>query len=151
MMRKGAMKVLVVDDSAIIRERLIAMLSRIIRAEDISYAEDAPEAMNSIQKLNPDAVILDTRTPGGNGIDVLQEIKRNNQTVPVIVLTDYPYRQYRRKYVDAGTDFFFDKSTEFNQVMAALKHLKRIDADKTTNPRSRDDKIDSKRKGDKSK
>ncbi|MDH4068640.1 MAG: response regulator [Dehalococcoidia bacterium] len=145
------MKVLIVDDSAIIRTRLIAMLSRIMRAEDISYAEDAPEAMNSIQKLNFDAVILDTRMPGGNGIDVLLEIKRNNQDLPVIVLADYPYRQYRRKYVDAGADFFFDKSTEFNQVMAALKHLSRIDADKTTNPRSRDDEIDSKRKGDKSK
>ncbi len=89
--------------------------------------------------------------PGGNAIDLLREIKRNNQTLPVIVLTDYPYRQYRRKYVDAGADFFFDKSTEFDQVMAALKRLSRIDVDKTTGARSRHDKINPRKKGDRSK
>ncbi len=148
-MERGVMKVLIVDDSAIVRERLIAMVCRIVKAENVSYAEDATEALNSIPKLNPNAVILDTRMPGGNGIDVLLEIRRNNQTVPVIVLADYPYRQYRRKYVEAGADFFFDKSTEFYQVMAALKRLSSIDADKTTGPRSRDGRIDSRKKGDK--
>lgn len=47
------MKVLIVDDSAIVRERLIAMLSKITEADNISYAEDVPKATNSIQKLNP--------------------------------------------------------------------------------------------------
>jgi DNA-binding NarL/FixJ family response regulator len=118
------MKVLIIDDSAIVRNRVIAMLSETVKAESISYAEeDAPGAIDSIQKLNPEAVILDIRMPGGNGIDVLLEIKKNNQTPFVVVLTDYPYRQYHRKYVDAGADFFFDKSTEFDQVMAVLKRL----------------------------
>ena len=117
------MKVLITDDSAIVRKRLIAMLSKIIKAENISYTEDAPGAINSIQKLKPDAVILDTRMPGGNGIDVLLEIKKNNQTPLVVVLTDYPYRHYRTKYIEAGADFFFDKSTEFDQVMAVLERL----------------------------
>jgi len=151
MIGKSVMKVLITDDSAIIRKRLITMLSRIVKAENISYTEDAPEAMDSIQQLNPDAVILDTRMLGGNGIDVLLKIKQNNQALPVIALTDYPYRQYRRKYVDAGADFFFDKSTEFDQVMAALKRLSRIDVDKTTGARSRHDKINPRKKGDGSK
>jgi two-component system response regulator DevR len=123
MMEKGVMKVLITDDSAIVRKRLIAMLSKIIKAENISYTEDAPGAINSIHKLNPDAVILDVRMPGGNGIDVLLEIKKNNQTPLVVVLTDYPYRHYRTKYIEAGADFFFDKSTEFDQVMAVLERL----------------------------
>jgi DNA-binding NarL/FixJ family response regulator len=123
MMEKGVMRVLIMDDSAIVRKRLITMVSKIMKAENISYAEDAPGAINSIHRLNPDAVILDMRMPGGNGIDVLLEMKRNIQTLPVIVVADYPYRQYHRKYVDAGADFFFDKSTEFDQVMAVLERL----------------------------
>lgn len=149
---KGAMKVLIMDDSAIVRKRLTAMLSKIVEEENISYAEDATEAINSIQKLSPDALILDMRMPGGNGIDLLLEMKRNDQTLPIIVLTDYPYRQYQRQYVDTGADFFFDKSTEFNQMMAVLRRLgKNSDSDKATSPRSRDNKIDSRKKGDESK
>ena len=52
--------------------------------------------------------------------DVLLKIKRNNQTLPVIALTDHRFRQYRGKYVEAGADFFFDKSTRFDQVTALL-------------------------------
>jgi len=41
----------------------------------------------------------------------------------VIVFTNYPYPQYRRKCIDAGADFFFDKSTEFDKVTEVLKQL----------------------------
>jgi DNA-binding NarL/FixJ family response regulator len=123
MMKRGVMKVLIMDDSATVRKRLIAMLSKIIRAENISHAEDAPGAINSIHKLDADPVIPDIRMPGGSQMDVLLKIKRNNQTLPVIALTDYPYRQHRRKYVEAGADFFFDRSTEFAKVMAVSRRL----------------------------
>ena len=117
------MKVLIVDDSAIVRERLSAMLAKITEAENISFAEDVPEAISSVQKLNLDVVILDIRMPGGSGLDVLREIKKSNPTPLVIVLTNYPYPQYRRKYIDAGADFFFDKSTEFDKVTVVLRRL----------------------------
>jgi len=117
------MKVLIVDDSALVRERLKAMLSEITELEDISQARDSLEAISSFQKLNPEVVILDIRMPGGSGIDVLQEIKKSNQPPVVIVLTNYPYPQYRRKCMDAGADFFFDKSTEFDKVTEVLNQL----------------------------
>ena len=118
------MKVLIVDDSAIVRERLRAVISKITEAKDISYAEDVPEAISSVQKLNPEVVILDIEMPGGSGIDVLREIKKGNQPPLVVVLTNYPYPQYRKKCMDAGADFFFDKSTEFDKVTEVLKQLK---------------------------
>ena len=118
------MKILIVDDSAIMRERLKVMLSDITELENISQAEDVPEAISSFQKLDPEVVILDIRMPGGSGIDVLREIKKGNQPPLVIVLTNYPYPQYRRKYIEAGADFFFNKSTEFEKVTEVLKQLK---------------------------
>ena len=118
------MKVLIVDDSEIVRERLKVVLSDITELENISQAEDVLGAITSFQKLNHEAVILDIRMPGGSGIDVLQEIKKSNHPPVVIVLTNYPYPQYRRKCIDAGADFFFDKSTEFDKVIEVLKQLK---------------------------
>jgi len=121
---RDIMKILIVDDSAIIRERLKAMLSEITELENISQTTDVLEALNSYQKMNPEVVILDIRMPSGSGIDVLREIKKSNQPPLVIVLTNYPYPQYRRKCLDAGADFFFDKSTEFSKVTDVLQQLK---------------------------
>jgi DNA-binding NarL/FixJ family response regulator len=118
------MKVLIVDDSAIIREILRDILSEITELENITQAKDSLEAISSFEKVNPDVVILDIRMPGGSGIDVLRKIKKSNQPSLVIVLTNYPYPQYRRICIAAGADYFFDKSNEFEKVTEVLKQLK---------------------------
>lgn len=118
------MKILIVDDSEIMRERLKATLSEITELENISQAKDSLEAIRTFEKLHPEVVILDIRMPGGSGIDVLPEMKTATKPPLVIVLTNYPYPQYRRKCIEAGADFFFDKSTEFDKVTEVLKQLK---------------------------
>ena len=118
------MKIFIADDSAVVRERLIEMLSELPEIEIIGQAQDGLEATNLIKKLNPDVVILDIRMPRENGIDVLQNIKRDKQAPIVIMLTNYPYPQYRKKCMEAGADFFFEKSTEFEKVMGVLKKVK---------------------------
>lgn len=124
MMAKGVKNVLITDDSAIVRKRLVAMFSRIVNGEDISYAEDAAEAIDSIQELNPDAIILDIRMPGGSQMDVPPRIARSNQTHRVTAPNDYPHRQRRTNYADVGADFFSDRSTEFDRVGEVSKQLK---------------------------
>jgi len=118
------MKIFIADDSAVVRERLIEMLSELPGIEIIGQAQDGLEATNLIKKLNPDVVILDIRMPRENGIDVLQNIKRDKQAPIVIMLTNYPYPQYRKKCMEAGADFFFEKSTEFEKVMEVVKKVK---------------------------
>jgi len=117
------MKVFIADDSAVVRERLKEMLSELPEIEIIGQAEDGFQATKLIEKLNPDVVILDIRMPRGNGIDALQNIKKNNPTITVIMLTNYPYPQYRKKCMKAGADYFFDKATEFEKVTEVLKKL----------------------------
>lgn len=117
------MKVLIADDSEVVCERLTATLSEIAGIEIIGKAGDTPEAIDSIHQLHPDAVILDIRMPGGSGIEVLKSIKKTNASPVIIVLTNYPYPQYRKTCMTLGADFFFDKSTEFEKVAQALKAL----------------------------
>jgi DNA-binding NarL/FixJ family response regulator len=121
--KKKIVKVFIVDDSAVLRERLITILSELKGIEIIGQAKGPTEAQEAIPKLKPDVVILDIRMPGGNGIDVLENIKKGKSPPIVIMFTNYPYRQYRKKYMDAGADFFFDKSTEFEKVIEVLKKL----------------------------
>lgn len=117
------MKVLVVDDSALLRERLISMISDLPGVMAIAQAQDAPEALNSVQKLNPDVVILDIRLSDGNGIEVLQKMKKDNSAAVTIMFTNYPYPQYRKKCQEVGADFFFAKSTEFHKITDVLKQI----------------------------
>ena len=117
------MKIFIVDDSALVRERIIAMISEHPGIEITGQAKNAQEGINSILKLKPDVVILDIRMPGGNGIEVLKNIKKNSSGPTIIILTNYPYPQYRKKCMEAGADYFFNKSTEFNKIIEVIKKL----------------------------
>jgi DNA-binding NarL/FixJ family response regulator len=117
------LKVFIADDSALVRERLTALISEIEGVEVVGQAGDVPEVLEGIQHLRPDAVTLDIRMPGNNGIQVLEAIKKSTAAPVVIMLTAFPYPQYRKKCLEAGADYFFDKATEFDQVAEVLKKI----------------------------
>jgi len=116
-------KVLIVEDSVLVRERLLTMVSEIGGVEVIGQTGDPQNARVIIRSFHPDVVILDIRLPGGSGIDVLKEIKQEKEAPVVIVLTSFPYPQYRKECINAGAEFFFNKSTEFDKVSEVLKML----------------------------
>ncbi len=119
------MRVFIADDSAVVRERLMALLSEVPGIEVIGEAQDAGEATECIMRLKPDAVILDIRMRGRSGIDVLRDLGRMQRPPTVMMLTNYPYPQYRKRCMDAGAKLFFDKSTEFEKAVEALRELGR--------------------------
>jgi DNA-binding NarL/FixJ family response regulator len=121
--RGGMVKVLLVDDSSIVRERLKAMLSKVPKVETISQAKDQLEAVELLKKLNPEVIVLDIQMPGGSGIDLLRKVKSREKPPLAILLTNLSDSQYRKKCMDAGADFFFDKSTEFDKVAEVLRQL----------------------------
>jgi YesN/AraC family two-component response regulator len=118
-------KVLIADDSLIVREHLVTMLDELAGIKVVGQAENVAEAISGIRILQPDVVILDIQMPGGNGIDVLQTIKQDEVAPMVIILTNYPYLAYRQKCLQAGADFFLDKSTEFDQIPELFERFKR--------------------------
>jgi DNA-binding NarL/FixJ family response regulator len=117
------MRVYVVDDSPLVRERLVSLLSEVAGVEVVGSADNAEDGMAVIAMKQPDVAILDLRMPSGSGISVLEEIKRPEESPMVIMLTNYPYPQYRKKCMDAGADFFFDKSSEFHMVTEILANM----------------------------
>ena len=117
------LKVLIADDSVLMREQLVCILSQLDQIEIIGEARDGLEAIDSFRKLNPDVVILDIRMPKSSGLKVLESIKKDALHPIVIVLTNYPYPQYRKKFIEAGADYFFEKSTEFDKIPEVLERL----------------------------
>lgn len=116
------MKVLIVDDSSVVRERLRVMFSEIKDIEILGEAENGAEALKVLKKHSPDILILDIRLKEGNGFDLLKSIKKHPD-LKVIILTNYPYPQYRKYALELGADYFFDKSVDFEQVIKLIKGL----------------------------
>jgi len=115
------MKVVVVDDSNVVRERLINMFSDIPSLEIVGEASNSFEAINIIEEKEPDVVVLDIKMPGENGVEVLRKIKNKNQSVIVIILTNYPFAQYRTRCFKYGADYFFNKSEDYFKVAEVLE------------------------------
>ena len=121
--RTDLLRVIVVDDSAILRQRLVGMLTELDGVEVIGEAEDRDRAIADITNLKPDVVVLDIQLRSGNGIEVLTEIKKAQVSPTVIMLTNYPYQQFRAKCMSAGADYFFYKATEFSKVKEVVERL----------------------------
>jgi YesN/AraC family two-component response regulator len=117
------MKVLIVDDSKIVCDGLQQMLTSITGVEIVGQAHNAQDAIASISESKPDAVILDIRLPGLSGIDVLKDIRAKKLSSRVIMLTNYPYPQYRKKCEELGVDYFFDKVTEIEEIPKVIEEL----------------------------
>ena len=113
----------IVDDSVLMRERLAAMLSDFPEVKIVGQARDGLTAIKLIFKQKPDLVILDIQIPKISGIDVLDNIKKHKLASMVIILTNFPYPQYRKKCLELGADYFFNKSTEFDKVVEVCEKM----------------------------
>jgi len=117
------MNVFLVDDSAIIRERLKRMLAIMEQVKVIGEAGVVPQAMDAILEQKSDVVLLDIPSSKGDGLKMLQRLKKAKPAPAVIIMTEDLHPLVRQKYLEAGADFLFDKPTEFEQVVPALKQL----------------------------
>ena len=117
------MRVLVAEDSSLLRTQIVRTFCDLSGVEVVGEAQDALEACRAISELKPDVVILDIVMRGGNGIEVLKKIKREDWFKVVIVLTDSISPPFRRRSEEAGAEFFLDKSMEFEKVREIIKRL----------------------------
>jgi DNA-binding NarL/FixJ family response regulator len=118
------MKVFVVEDSAPVRERLIEMIAEIDGFEIVGQASTFNEAVSGIRWTRPDVAILDIQLAAGTGIDALAEVKREQPGLRAIVLTNYATPQHEKASVDAGAEYFLDKSADFEKIAGILDSMK---------------------------
>lgn len=117
------MKVVIVDDSALVQQRLATMISGLSGIELAGEAKSVAQALELIRCCHPEAVVLDIRLEDGNGFDVLRQVKREPNAPTVIMLTSFPSTKARQTCQSLGGDFFFDKATEFERAIEVLTDM----------------------------
>lgn len=119
------MKILVVDDSILIRRSLIKLLDQLDDSLQIAEAVNVPEGIRMAKDFKPEIVIIDIRMPGGSGLDILKELKGMKEKPVTIVLTKYCSEKFQEEAAKSGADYFFDKSTEFEKVIEVVESHKK--------------------------
>lgn len=117
------MKLLIIDDFKEVRTALKKLLSPIKGLVIIGEAKNSAEAIDKTKKLKPDIVLLDIGMPDGNGFEILTKIKKLRPDTKVILLTNFAAEQFRKKGLELGAGYFFDKSAEFDKVFNTITLL----------------------------
>jgi DNA-binding NarL/FixJ family response regulator len=118
------MKVLIIDDSALIRIRLVTLLEAIAGVEVVGQAESVAAGFLALRKFKPDVLLLDLQLPDGNGLDVLKVMHQERSPTVVVVLTNYPHAQYERRARATGAHAFLNKARDIGKIPDLLAGLK---------------------------
>jgi len=127
-------KLFLVEDSALICERLSEELASAGRIEVVGTAETESAAIAELQGLQCDAIILDLDLKQGNGFGVLKWVRAGHRGPRplVIVFTNYSYPEYRNESMRLGADFFFDKGQDFDRVRETIEKFLPADGGRST-------------------
>lgn len=123
MVKTSKKKLLIVDDSSIIVERLLDALKDHETVKDIFTATNYQEALDLVMENKPDIIILDIQLTGKNGIDLLKMIIKEHATAKVIMFTNLADENYFKLCKELGASYCLDKSKDFEQIPGILKNL----------------------------
>jgi YesN/AraC family two-component response regulator len=115
-------KVLIVDDSPRVRQRIAALLNESPQIRIAGEAGSGSEALQVVENVRPDTVILDIRLPDQNGITLLKRFKARYPEMTVIMLTNLDDPRYRQVCRNLGADDFLSKAMEFEKIVDTVTH-----------------------------
>ena len=118
-------KILVVDDHALVREGIIAILKLHDDIEVLAEASDGIEAIQKAAKLSPDIVLLDIAMPGLGGLEATLEIKKTNPGIKILILSQYDDREYVSRLIKAGVSGYILKHAVGTDLISSIRAVAR--------------------------
>ncbi len=117
----GPVRILLVDDHAVLRSGLRLLLEREEGLEPVGEAGTAEEAVRSLPRLQPDVVVIDVEMPGIGGIDGAERIRERAPGVRILVLSMHDRPQDVRRAFDAGADGYLPKAAADEDLVRAIR------------------------------
>ena len=121
-------KILVVDDHAMMRDGIRALVSLYDDIEIVGEASEGKEAIEKVQELAPDVVLMDIAMPGMDGLEATRRIRKKNPAVKVIIITQHDNREYILSCIKAGAAGFVPKRALGSELLAAIRAVSKGDS-----------------------
>ena len=118
-------KVLLVDDHAMFRAGIKALLEAHGRVEVVGEASSGDEAVDRVRELKPDVVVMDLAMPGSNGLEATRRITALDLDTAVLVLTVHAEEEYLVPVVEAGASGYLTKTSADTDLLEAIKVVSR--------------------------
>lgn len=116
-------KVMIADDHSLIREGIKQLLEFDGSIEVVAEASNGQECLEKLNNISFDVLLLDINLPDKNGLEVLEEIKKNNPEIKVLILTVHNELEYLIKAVDIGVDGYILKDSESSELKKAIQYV----------------------------
>ncbi|MCX6303604.1 MAG: response regulator transcription factor [Bacteroidetes bacterium] len=117
------MKLVIADDSSLMRERIKSQVSSFDQVTIVGEAGNGRTAMEMVIEFDPDLILLDLHMPEMGGMEVLKKIKEAKLNTKVCILTNYSYPQYKERCLALGADFFLSKSDDFEKTNVVISNM----------------------------
>ena len=121
--QKNIVKIIVVDDHAVVRRGLIQILESMQEVNSVSEASSGNELIELLKEDEYDVVVLDISMPGKSGLDVLKEIKTIKQNISVLILSIHPEEQYAVRALKAGASGYITKDSAPEELVTAVQRI----------------------------
>ncbi len=121
-------KILVVDDHAIMRDGIRALLGLHEDIEIVGEASEGKEAVEKAQELAPDVIVMDIAMPDMDGLEATRRITKKNPTVKVLVLTQHDNKEYILSAIKAGVVGYIPKRALGLELVSAIRAVHQGDS-----------------------
>lgn len=116
-------RILVVDDHAIVREGLKQILNDVEDMSVLAEAANGQEALDEIRRATFDVILMDISMPGRSGLEILKDIRGEHPKLPVLILSMHPEEQYAVRALRAGAAGYMNKAGAPDELIGAIRKV----------------------------
>lgn len=116
-------RVVLADDHAMVRNSIRRLLSKASDIQVVGEASNGIEAIQTVNRLEPDVLLLDLEMPGLNGLEVLRSLQASHSPVRILVLSAYDDKQYVRELLNHGAAGYLTKDEAADCIIEAIKSI----------------------------
>ena len=117
-------KILIVDDNAAFRQSLIEILCADYTNTIIAESADAADAIDKVNKFEPDLVFMDINLPDGNGLSLTKDIKLDHSNITIFVITSHDIPEYHQAAFQLGASYFMSKDAlSINEIRTVVEKV----------------------------
>ncbi len=121
--KNGKARILLIDDHAILRQGLAQLINQEADMMVCGEAEEAPKGFEAVGVLKPDVAVVDISLKGGNGLELIKNIKASHPNLPILVLSMHDESLYAERALRAGSLGYIMKEEAAESVLVAIRKV----------------------------